>query len=130
MGSAPQLRTDFVSDDLRKAARGEAARVGGVTMQIVRDWVERFNAHGPEGLLNVKAPGKRSKLNDDQRQLSFCYEAGPTGYGLHRQIMDLGYECIVIAPSRRPLADRGSPRTNTRKCGIQPAHQSLLNRRF
>ncbi|WP_081377185.1 helix-turn-helix domain-containing protein [Rhizobium etli] len=37
-------------------------------MQIVRDWVERFNAQGPEGLLNVKAPGKRSKLNDDQRQ--------------------------------------------------------------
>ncbi|WP_426232263.1 helix-turn-helix domain-containing protein [Pararhizobium sp. DWP3-4] len=38
------------------ATRGEAARIGGVTMQIVRDWVERFNAHGPEGLLNVKAP--------------------------------------------------------------------------
>jgi len=60
------------------ATRGAAARVGGVTVQIVRDWVERFNAQGPEGLLDVKAPGKRPKLNDDQRQeLRRLVEKGP-----------------------------------------------------
>src|SRR6516164_626398 len=32
-------------------------------------------------------------------RLTFCYEAGPTGYGLYRQIKSLGHECIVVAPS-------------------------------
>lgn len=32
------------------ATRTAAARIGGVTVQIVRDWVVKFNAHGPEGL--------------------------------------------------------------------------------
>jgi transposase len=49
-----------------------------VTVQIVRDWVERFNTQGPEELLNVKAPGKCPKLNDDQRQeLRRLVEKGP-----------------------------------------------------
>jgi transposase len=39
------------------AARSEAARIGGVTLQIVRDWVLSFNAHGPAGPLDRKAPG-------------------------------------------------------------------------
>jgi hypothetical protein len=37
------------------ATRTEAARIGGVTVQIVRDWVVKFNAHGPEGLINRPA---------------------------------------------------------------------------
>ena len=40
--------------------------------------------------------------NDDA---VFCYEAGPTGYGLHRLITSLGFNCMVVAPSlipRRP----------------------------
>jgi hypothetical protein len=40
------------------ATRTEAAKIGGVTLQIVRDWVLKFNAHGPEGSLNRKAPGQ------------------------------------------------------------------------
>jgi len=35
--------------------------------------------------------------------LRFCYEAGPCGYGLHRQITDLGHECTVVAPSLIPM---------------------------
>jgi transposase len=31
-------------------------------------------------------------------RVEFCYEAGPTGYGLHRMIMSLGYGCVVVAP--------------------------------
>jgi Winged helix-turn helix len=40
------------------ATRTEAAKIGGVTLQIVRDCVLKFNAHGPEGSLNRKAPGR------------------------------------------------------------------------
>lgn len=44
-------------------SRSEAAKIGGVTGQIVLDRVIRFNARGPDGLLDGKAPGARSRLN-------------------------------------------------------------------
>ena len=50
------------------ATRTEAAKIGGVGLQIIRDWVLRFNARGPDGLLDRKAPGQPSRLNDAQRQ--------------------------------------------------------------
>ena len=49
------------------ASRTQAARIGGVSLQIVRDWVVRFNANGPEGLLDRKAPGRPSRLTDAHR---------------------------------------------------------------
>jgi transposase len=36
-------------------------------------------------------------------QLSFCYEAGPCGYGLHRLLSGLGHGCTVVAPSLIPI---------------------------
>ena len=39
------------------------------------------------------------KLSGKYDRLTFCYEAGPTGYGLYRQIKSLGHECLVVAPS-------------------------------
>ena len=45
-------------------SRTEAAEVGGVGLQMVRDWVLRFNAHGPDGLVDRKAPGQPSRLSD------------------------------------------------------------------
>jgi transposase len=46
-------------------------------LQIVRDWVLRFNAEGPDGLISRKAPGKASILNDEQRRaLIEMVEAG------------------------------------------------------
>ena len=60
------------------ATRTEAAKIGGVGRQIIRDWVLRFNARGPDGLLNGKAPGQPSKLNDVQRQsIARMIESGP-----------------------------------------------------
>ena len=50
------------------ATRTEAAKIGGVGLQIIRDWVLRFNARGPDGLLDCKPPGQPSKLNDVQRK--------------------------------------------------------------
>ena len=39
------------------------------------------------------------KLAAKYERLTFCYEAGPTGYELYRQIKSLGHECMVVAPS-------------------------------
>jgi transposase len=59
-------------------SRTEAAEVGGVTLQVVRDWVLRFNARGPEGLIDRKAPGQPSRLNDELRAaLVAMVENGP-----------------------------------------------------
>lgn len=49
------------------ASRGDAARGVVVGLRTVRDWVLRFNAYGPDGLIDRKAPGNPPKLNDDQR---------------------------------------------------------------
>jgi len=60
------------------AARTEAAQIGGVTLQIIRDWVLKFNARGPEGLIDGQAPGQPSRLNDTHRAaLAEAVERGP-----------------------------------------------------
>jgi transposase len=46
------------------ATRTEAAKIGRVTLQIVRDWVLKFNVRGPDGVIDRKAPGQPSKLFD------------------------------------------------------------------
>ena len=60
------------------ATRTEAAKIGGVTLQIVRDWVMKFNAHGPNGRIDKKAPGQPSKLEDTHRAaLAKMIDEGP-----------------------------------------------------
>ena len=54
------------------------------------------------------------KLAAKYRQLTFCYEAGPTGYGLHRLIGKLGHDCIVAAPSLIPKKPGDRVKTNRR----------------
>lgn len=75
------------------ASRGEAAVLGSVTVQIVCDWVKKFNAHGPEGLINRKAPGKPPKLTAEQlTALAAIVESGPipASHGVVRwRIIDL-----------------------------------------
>ena len=44
-----------------------------------------------------------ARLGKGGRRLSFCYEAGPCGYGLHRMLTGCGHECIVVAPSLIPV---------------------------
>ena len=58
--------------------RGAAAAVGGVELQVIRDWVLRFNAAGPAGLIDAKHPGPKPKLDGAQRAALACrVEAGP-----------------------------------------------------
>ncbi|MGN7883687.1 helix-turn-helix domain-containing protein [Ensifer sp. 22460] len=118
MRSGISLRADFAGADLQRLARqtkdaaqarrllalaliydggsrSDAARLGNVTLQIVRDWVMRFNERGPQGLINGKAPGQQSRLNDQQRAaLAQAIERGPTPYldGVVRwRLCDLAY---------------------------------------
>ena len=85
------------------ASRTEAAKIGGVTLQIVRDWVMKFNAHGPGGLIDCKPPGQPSRLNGAHRAaLAAILESGPDpGRAWRRALAD-----------RRPLPMdlRGIPR--------------------
>jgi len=101
MGRAIGLREDFDGAALRRLAKGskdagqsrrllalaeicdggrrrDAVRIGDVGLQVIRDWVLRFNTNGPDGLIDGKATGKPSKLNDAQRQaLARIVESGP-----------------------------------------------------
>ena len=55
-------------------------------------------------IANTPAALKRlvSKLQNDGRELRFCYEAGPCGYGIQRQLSAAGHACVVVAPSLIP----------------------------
>jgi transposase len=101
MGSSIPLRDDYCAGDLRRIAKGcsdnrqirrllalaavydgvnrtQAARMGGMDRQTLRDWVHRFNQLGPDGLMNAKGAGRPRFLNDDQMQeLARIVEAGP-----------------------------------------------------
>jgi len=101
MAAAVGLRDDFTAAEVRRRAhssrdagqvrrllalaaiyagdsRSAAARIGGVGLQTVRDWVLRFNRHGPEGLVDGKAPGARPRLDASQRAaLAAVVESGP-----------------------------------------------------
>lgn len=60
------------------ASRSEAAGVGGVTLQIIRDWVVKLNAHGPDSLVDYKGPGPQPILTKAHRAaLATAIEDGP-----------------------------------------------------
>jgi transposase len=60
------------------ASREEAATIGGMDRQTLRDWVIRFNEQGPEGLVNKPSPGAPGKLTDEHKAyLARLIEEGP-----------------------------------------------------
>ena len=101
MSAAICVRDDFEAEELRVLAgrvkdanqarqllaiaavlegmdREEAARIGGMDRQTLRDWVHRFNTQGPDGLINIKPSGRRPRLSDEQKEeLCELVEAGP-----------------------------------------------------
>lgn len=59
-------------------SRAEAARIGGMDRQTLRDWAHRFNAEGPDGLKNRAGAGRRRRLTEAQMQaLAEIVETGP-----------------------------------------------------
>jgi transposase len=58
--------------------RGSAAKIGGMDRQTLRDWVHRFNAAGPDGLIDNWTDGPRPRLSAEQlAEFAVVVEAGP-----------------------------------------------------
>lgn len=153
MRTGISLRADFDAEGLRRLARQskhaaqarrllalaliydggsrlDAARLGNVTRQIVRDWVMRFNANGPDGLIDGKAPGPKSLLNDVQRaSLAKAIERGPTPYldGVVRwRLCDLAqwiWEEFRVSVSEQTLS-REVRAMGYRKLAARPKHHA------
>ena len=110
--------------------RSEAADMGGVGLQIVRDWVVRFNADGPAGLLDRKAPGQPPRLKDAHRRaLAELIETGPIPavHGVVRwRLADLVqwiWEEFQIAVSETTMG-RVLNKMGYRKLSARPRHHA------
>jgi transposase len=111
-------------------SRTEAAQFGGVGLQTVRDWVLAFNAEGPAGLVNGKAPGNAPLLNTERRQaLRQIVESGPIPavHGVVRwRLVDLAqwvFEEFRIAISKQTLS-RELRALGFRKLSARPRHHA------
>jgi transposase len=111
-------------------ARSEAAEIGGVGLQTVRDWVVAFNADGPDGLIDGKAPGARPRLNADQREvLKALVEQGPVpaAHGVVRwRLCDLAqilWEDHGVSVSEQTLS-RVLRAMGYRKLSARPRHHA------
>ena len=108
MGQAIAVRTDYSSGEVRRLAqrakdagqarrllaiaavldgssREEAARLGGMDRQTLRDWVIRFNEQGPEGLINIPSPGAPAKLTTERGETPAHRLSELAGGGRHVQ---------------------------------------------
>jgi transposase len=128
-GDADQVRRLLaLAVILDGGSRSEAAKVGGVTLQIVRDWVIRFNAEGPDGLASRKAPGKAPILNDEQRRaLAETVEGGPipASHGVVRwRLVDLAqwiWDEFGLSITKQTLS-REMRALGFRKLSARPRH--------
>jgi len=101
MGQAIAVRTVYTADEVRRfakrakdaaqarrllaiaavldgASREDAAKLGGMDRQTLRDWVIRFNEQGPDGLINIPSPGVPPKLDEEHKAfLVRLVEEGP-----------------------------------------------------
>jgi len=153
MPNAISLRADYAAIDLRRLARRsrdaaqarrllalaaiydggsrtEAALLGDVTLQIVRDWVLRFNADGPDGLVDRRAAGPRPLLTDAHRQaLAAQIDRGPIPAvdGVVRwRLCDLGqwlWEEFRVSVSQQTLS-REVRAMGYRKISARPKHHA------
>ena len=55
-----------------------------------------------------------ARLSNKNCRVSFCYEAGPCGYGLHRLLTSYGHDCVVVAPSLIPMKAGDRVKTDRR----------------
>ena len=118
MSGAIPVRDDYSGDELRRLAsasrdgeqtrrlmalaaiydgknRTQAAAIGLMDRQTLRDWVHRFNEEGPEGLINKKTPGRPSKFTAEHR----CELAKIVAEGPEKHIPGLArWRCIDLVP--------------------------------
>ena len=96
----------FVAFDVAKAKQAVAVAEAGRSGEV------RFLGE----VENTPARIERliKKLAARYGKLQVCFEAGPTGYGLHRQIRELGHDCMVVAPALIPKRAGDRVKTNRR----------------
>jgi transposase len=153
MAAPVALRRDFTGPQLRMAAkhtkdaaftrrllalteiydsgsRSDAGRIGGVGLQTIRDWVLRFNARGPDGLKDGKAPGQPSRLKDEHRRgLIQMVDEGPNPaiHGVVRwRLIDLAqwiFEEYRISVTKQILS-RELRSLGYRKLSARPRHHA------
>ena len=74
-----------------------------VSKEIIAVAVADAGREAPRSLGNIEntpeAIRKLMKRIGDGADLEVCYEAGPTGYGLYRQLKEMGIPCMVVVPS-------------------------------
>ena len=112
------------------ASRTQAAAIGSVTLQIVRDWVVKFNAQGPAGLVDRKPPGQKPRLTAEHRAaLVKVIDEGPIPaiHGVVRwRLIDLCQwfweeHRVVIA---KPTLSREVRALGYRKLTARPRHHA------
>jgi transposase len=96
----------FVAFDVAKKKHAVAIAEGGRTGEV------RFMGD----VENNPAPIERTikRLANRYDRLHVCFEAGPTGYGLYRQVQALGHDCMVVAPALIPKRAGERVKTNRR----------------
>jgi transposase len=111
-------------------SRAEAAKIGDVGLQTVRDWVPAFNAEGPSGLLDGKAPGRPPLLSKEPRRaLMRVVETGPIAavHGVVRwRLIDLAqwvFDEFRISISKQTLS-RELRAMGLRKLSARPRHHA------
>src|SRR3979490_791918 len=136
MGQAVPIRTDYTASEVRRFAkcakdgaqarrllalaavldgvsREEAAKLGGMDRQTLRDWVIRFNEQGPDGLINIPSPGAPPKLDDMHKAfLRRIVDEGPIP-AVHGVVRCGGKGAVPLSVpqqklGRRQRAHRGS----------------------
>ncbi len=99
-------RITYVGLDVHKAGIVVAIADGGRRGEV-REYGRIANTAAALGRLERKLGGDRVKLR-------FCYEAGPCGYGIQRQLSARGHECVVVAPSLIPKRPGDRVKTDRR----------------
>jgi transposase len=111
-----KCREVFVGIDTAKARNAVAVAEGGRGGEVV--YLGEFDA-SPTAVIKLVR-----KLKEHHQELHFCYEAGPTGHGLYRQIIALGHDCMVVAPKRVSPGSR-SAFARCRKSGGRHAARAV-----
>jgi transposase len=106
-----QCTTTYVAMDTHKNTIAVALAVGG------RRGETRFVGEIPSRPDAVAKLVER--LGSKHGKLAFCSEAGPCGYGLYRQITQLGHKCVVVAPSLVPIRPGDRVKTDRRDAVTQ-----------